>query len=62
VGAEYQIVDAFAARAGATVNADKQWGFTAGAGFALAGFRVDYAYQFHTELPDSHWVSLGYSF
>ena len=32
VGAEYQIIDAFAARVGATVNADKQWGFTAGAG------------------------------
>ena len=62
VGVEYQIIDAFAARAGATMDADKQWGFTAGAGFALAGFRVDYAYQFHTELPDSHWVSLGYSF
>ena len=62
VGAEYQIIDAFAARVGAMVNADKQWGFTAGAGFALAGFRVDYAYQFHAELPDSHWISLGYSF
>ena len=62
VGAEYRIVDAFAARAGATVNADRQWGFTAGAGFALANLRVDYAYQFHAELPDSHWISLGFSF
>lgn len=62
VGAEYQIIDAFAARAGATMNADKQYGFTAGAGFALGSFRVDYAYQFHAELPDSHWLSLGLSF
>ncbi len=62
VGAEYQIVDSFAARAGAIMNADKQYGFTAGAGFALGSFRVDYAYQFHSALPDSHWVSLGFSF
>lgn len=62
VGAEYRIVDAFAARAGATMNADKQYGFTAGAGFAYESFRIDYAYQFHAELPDSHWLSLGFSF
>ncbi len=62
VGAEYQIIDAFAARAGATINADKQYGFTAGAGFAYGSLRIDYAYQFHAELPDSHWVSLGFSF
>ncbi|MBP7892573.1 MAG: hypothetical protein KA063_03435 [Firmicutes bacterium] len=62
VGAEYQIVDTFAARAGATVNADKQFGFTAGAGFAYESFRFDYAYQFHAELPDSHWLSVGFSF
>ncbi len=62
VGAEYQIVDAFAARAGATINADKQFGFSAGAGFAYGSFRFDYAYQFHPELPDSHWLSVGLSF
>lgn len=62
VGAEYQIVDAFAARAGATMNADKQFGFTAGAGFAYQSFRFDYAYQFHAKLPDSHWLSLGFVF
>ncbi len=62
LGAEYQIIEAFAVRAGATANADKQYGFTAGAGFALGSLRVDYAYQFHAELPDSHWLSLGFSF
>lgn len=62
VGAEYRIADAFAARAGATMNADKKFGFSAGAGFAVQSFRIDYAYQFHADLPDSHWLSLGFSF
>jgi len=62
LGAEYQITDVFAARAGASANADKQFGFTAGAGLAYQSFRFDYAYQFHPELPDTHWLSLGFSF
>lgn len=63
VGAEYQLIPAVALRAGVNVDSEKAVGFSAGAGFTFAGFTLDYAYQFHpSELPDSHWLSLGYSF
>jgi hypothetical protein len=63
LGAEYQVIPMVALRAGANINADKAFGFSAGAGFAIHGVRIDYAYQFHPgELPDSHWISLGFSF
>ena len=63
VGAEYQVVPAVALRGGVNVDSEMAVGFTAGVGFALGGFTIDYAYQFHpSELPDSHWLSLGYSF
>ncbi len=63
VGAEYQIVPAVALRGGVNINPEVAVGFSAGVGFALGGFTLDYAYQFHpSELPDSHWLSLGFSF
>jgi hypothetical protein len=35
---------------------------TAGAGFAVESFTIDYAYQSHSVLPDSHRLSLGVRF
>lgn len=61
-GAEYEIIPAFTARAGGMVTTDGKYGFAAGAGFVFSGIHVDYAYQFHADLPDAHWLSLGFSF
>ena len=63
VGAEYWLVPSVAVRAGANVNAEGEFGFAAGAGFEVGGFTIDYAYQFNPGyLPDTHWLSLGFSF
>ena len=62
VGAEYKIMPQFAVRAGGVFAEDGDMRFTAGAGFSVQNFQIDYAYQGHTALPDSHWLSLGMSF
>jgi hypothetical protein len=60
VGAEYRVKQ-FALRAGGVLDGDEA-SLTAGAGFAMEGFSVDYAYQTHSVLPDSHRVSLNVRF
>jgi long-subunit fatty acid transport protein len=60
VGAEYRVKQ-FALRAGGVLDGDET-SLTAGAGFAMEGFSVDYAYQTHSVLPDSHRVSLNVRF
>ncbi|HAI85785.1 MAG TPA: hypothetical protein DCL63_02200, partial [Firmicutes bacterium] len=60
VGAEYQLRN-FAVRAGGVLSGGDV-SVTAGAGFAMQNFCVDYAYQTHKVLPDSHRLSLSMSF
>jgi hypothetical protein len=60
VGAEYQLRN-FAVRAGGVLSGGDV-SITAGAGFAMQSFSVDYAYQTHKVLPDSHRLSLSMSF
>jgi len=62
VGVEYQVIPALAVRAGGAFAEDGDMRFSAGAGFSIQNFTIDYAYQMHTALPDSHWLSLGVSF
>ncbi|OPZ64339.1 MAG: hypothetical protein BWY85_01209 [Firmicutes bacterium ADurb.Bin506] len=59
-GAEYRW-GPVALRAGAQLSEASRC-YTAGAGFALHGFTIDYAYQAHNILPDSHRISLGVRF
>ena len=59
VGVEYQVIPALAVRAGGVFAQDGDMRFSAGAGFSVQNFTIDYAYQMHTALPDSHWLSLG---
>ncbi len=60
LGAEYKF-KRFALRAGGSFS-DGQVSVTAGAGFELAAFTIDYAYQTHATLPDSHRLSLAVHF
>lgn len=60
VGAEYRIKQ-FALRAGGVLDRGEV-SITAGAGFAMESFAVDYAYQTHKVLPDSHRISLSVRF
>ncbi len=60
VGAEYCIKQ-FAVRAGGSVQKGET-SITAGAGFGMGNFSVDYAYQTHKVLPDSHRISLNVRF
>jgi len=60
VGAEYRIKQ-FALRAGGALDGGEA-SITAGAGFAMDSFAVDYAYQTHKVLPDSHRISLSVRF
>jgi len=74
IAADVVIEDGVEARAGAeysfgsiTVRAGGSFGagsssLSAGAGFAASVFTVDYAYQTHSVLPDSHRFSLNLKF
>ena len=62
LGAEYLIIPQVALRAGGILGGDGNSRLTAGAGFSLQNLRIDYAYQTHSVLPDSHWLSLGIAF
>lgn len=62
LGAEYLIIPEVAVRAGGVFAGDGNTRLTAGAGFSYQNFRIDYAYQTHRVLSDSHWLSLGISF
>ncbi len=62
LGAEYLIIPQVALRGGGILAGDGSTRFTAGAGFSHRNFKIDYAYQTHSVLPDSHWLSLGLSF
>jgi hypothetical protein len=60
VGGEFRL-GKFAVRAGGGYR-DERLSFSAGAGFVMPLFSVDYAYQTHSVLPDSHRLSLGIRF
>ncbi|HAI86643.1 MAG TPA: hypothetical protein DCL63_06620 [Firmicutes bacterium] len=60
LGAEYRFKQ-IAVRAGGSFGGG-QTSITAGAGFGLPGFSIDYAYQTHNVLPDSHRLSLCVKF
>jgi len=60
VGAEYRFRQ-MALRAGGSFGGNGTC-LTAGAGFGVATFNIDYAYQHHSTLPDSHRLSLGMKF
>ena len=59
-GAEYRYRFA-ALRAGMQLSSESTC-YTAGVGFFMPGFSIDYAYQAHSVLPDSHRISLGAKF
>ena len=60
VGAEYRFRQ-MAVRAGGSFG-EGQTCLTVGAGFAVTNFNIDYAYQHHNSLPDSHRLSLNMKF
>ncbi|MDD2202632.1 MAG: PorV/PorQ family protein [Firmicutes bacterium] len=60
VGGEYEL-GRIRLRAGGAFGAGRT-SVTAGAGFAVSVFSIDYAYQTHNVLPDSHRLSLGVKF
>jgi hypothetical protein len=60
IGGEFRL-GKFAVRAGGGYR-DEKLSFSAGAGFAMPFFSVDYAYQTHSILPDSHRLSLCVKF
>ncbi len=60
IGGEFRL-GKFAVRAGGGYR-DEKLSFSAGAGFVMPLFSVDYAYQTHSVLPDSHRLSLGVKF
>jgi hypothetical protein len=57
LGVEYIYRSMFALRLGSNAGA-----FTAGAGIAYWHFRLDYAYQGHDDLGNSHRVGIGFRF
>ncbi len=59
IGEEYYVNDNFALRAGYSTNPKR---LTAGFGFTLEGWNVDYAYMTHDVLPPTHRVSLSMDF
>ena len=59
-GAEYRIGRVALRAGGALRNEDVS--ITAGAGFAMGNFTVDYAYETHKVLPDCHRFSLSLEF
>ena len=59
-GAEY-LLGNVALRGGA-IWGEGRTSFTAGLGVVMPGFSVDYAYQTHNLLPDSHRLSLSIEF
>ncbi|HOK70460.1 MAG TPA: PorV/PorQ family protein [Bacillota bacterium] len=60
IGGEFQL-GRILLRAGGAFGS-KQNSLTAGAGFSASMFTIDYAYQTHSILPDSHRLSLGMKF
>jgi long-subunit fatty acid transport protein len=63
-GAEWWVVDAFAVRAGYKMGADKNTGIgvTAGAGFKLDDYSIDYSFLPYGDLGNTHRLSLTYRF
>ncbi len=59
IGEEYLVSKHFAVRAGYSTNPKR---FTAGFGFNLLSWQVDYAYMTHDVLPPTHRVSLTFDF
>jgi hypothetical protein len=56
IGGEFRL-GKFALRAGGGYR-DEKFSFSVGAGFVIPLFSIDYAYQTHSTLPDSHRLSL----
>jgi hypothetical protein len=62
VGAEYWLGDHFAVRAGGINQYQSNWTYSGGLGIAYKAIKLDYAYQRHFDLEDTHFVSLGFVF
>jgi len=60
IGGEFRL-GKFAVRAGGGYR-DEKLSLSAGAGFVMPLFSIDYAYQTHSVLPDSHRLSLCVKF
>jgi len=62
VGVEGWIGNILALRAGYRINQDIGSGWTAGLGFKMGGFALDYAYVPYSNLGNTHRISLGIGF
>ncbi|MDD5492473.1 MAG: conjugal transfer protein TraF [bacterium] len=62
VGAEYWLSRYFAVRAGGINQYQGNWTYSGGIGIAYKAIKLDYAYQRHFDLEDTHFVSLGVTF
>jgi len=59
-GAEYQLFEPLALRAGVHISNPASW--TAGATFNVRGINIDYAFSSHAVLAGTHYLNLGYKF
>lgn len=59
-GAEYQMFEPLAIRAGVHLNEPVSW--NAGATFSVRKFCVDYSFSSHAVLAGTHYINLGYKF
>lgn len=62
VGAEYWLGKYFAVRAGGINQYQGNWTYSGGLGIVYKAIKLDYAYQRHFDLEDTHFVSLGVTF
>ena len=62
VGMEGWVGNILALRAGYRINQDIGSGWTAGLGFKMGGFALDYAYVPYSNLGNTHRISLGIGF
>ncbi len=62
LGAEYWLGKHFAVRAGGINQYESNWTYSGGLGIVYKAIKLDYAYQRHFDLEDTHFVSLGFVF
>ncbi|MDD5132030.1 MAG: conjugal transfer protein TraF [bacterium] len=62
VGAEYWLGKYFAVRAGGINQYQGNWTYSGGIGIVYRAIKLDYAYQRHFDLEDTHFMSLGFVF
>lgn len=62
LGAEYWLGQYFALRIGGINQYESNWTYSGGLGIVYKAIKLDYAYQRHFDLEDTHFVSLGFVF